>query len=109
MAASRACGASYAHTFCHEVWPHLVEDVAWVAASVLPRFVAVEVGLAYLGVEYRDFEGLGRALAKSFTNFNDPTAAFQMLVTIAVILWVALLPQIALRLLGIRARWEAAS
>ena len=62
VAASRAYGASYAYTFRHDIWPHLVEDVAWIVASVLPRFVAIEVGLAYLGVEYRDFEGLGRTL-----------------------------------------------
>jgi peptide/nickel transport system permease protein len=107
VAASRAYGASYAYTFRHDVWPHLVEDVAWIVASVLPRFVAVEVGLAYLGVEYRDFEGLGRALAKSFSNLSVGTAVFQMLMTIAVILGVALLPQIVLRLLEVRALREA--
>jgi ABC-type dipeptide/oligopeptide/nickel transport system permease subunit len=109
VAAAHAYGATFGYTFRHDVWPHLVEDVAWIVASVLPRFVAVEVGLAYLGVEYRDFEGLGRVLSKSFANFNDSTAAFQMLVTIVAILWVALLPQVALRLLGIRARQEAQS
>lgn len=108
VAASRAYGASPSYTFRHEIWPHLTEDLAWIAASVLPRFVAVEVGLAYLGVEYRDFEGLGRVLTKSFNNLNVGTAEFQMLVTIAVILWVALLPQIILRRLGVRASREAA-
>lgn len=102
VAASRSCGATYAYTFRHEIWPHLVEDVAWIGATVLPRFVAVEVGLAYLGVEYRDFEGLGRVLTKSFNNLAVGTAVFQMLVTIAAILWLALLPQIVLRSLGVR-------
>lgn len=106
VAASRAYGASWAYTFRHDIWPHLVEDVAWIVASVLPRFVAVEVGLAYLGVEYRDFEGLGRTLAKSFSNLAVGVAVFQMLVTILAILWVALLPQIVLRLLGVRALRE---
>jgi ABC-type dipeptide/oligopeptide/nickel transport system permease subunit len=107
VAASRAYGASYLYTLTHDVWPHLVEDLAWIVASVLPRFVAIEVGLAYLGVEYRDFEGLGRALAKSFNNLSVGTAVFQMLVTIAAIVWVALLPQVVLRLLGVRAAREA--
>ena len=59
--------------------------------------------MAYLGVEYRDFEGLGRALTKSFNNLSVGTAVFQMLVTIVVILWVALLPQLVLGALGVRA------
>jgi ABC-type dipeptide/oligopeptide/nickel transport system permease subunit len=108
VAASRAYGAPFAYTFRHDVWPHLVEDVAWLVASVLPRFVAIEVGLAYLGVEYRDFEGLGRTLTKSFNNLEVSTAVFQMLVTIVVIVWVALLPQVVLRLLGVRAQKGAA-
>lgn len=103
VAASRAYGATYPYIFRHDVWPHLIEDVAWITASVLPRFVAIEVGMAYLGVEYRNFEGLGRALAKSFSYFTVGTAVFQMFVTIAVILWVALLPQVLLRVLGVRA------
>lgn len=103
VSASRAYGASYPYIFRHDIWPHLIEDVAWITASVLPRFVAIEVGMAYLGVEYRNFEGLGRALAKSFSYFHVGTAVFQMLVTIAAILWVALLPQVLLRLLGVRA------
>jgi peptide/nickel transport system permease protein len=107
VAASRAYGATYWYTLRHDVWPHLIEDVAWIVASVLPRFVAVEVGLAYLGVEYREFEGLGRVLTKSFNNMSVGVAVFQMLVTIAAILWVALLPQLLLRLLGIRALREA--
>jgi ABC-type dipeptide/oligopeptide/nickel transport system permease subunit len=102
VAASRAYGASAVYTFCHDVWPHLIEDVAWIAASILPRFVAVEVGMAYLGVEYRDFEGLGRLLAKSFSNFGVGTAVVQMLATIAAILGVALLPQVILQALGVR-------
>ena len=108
VAASRAYGATYWYTFRHDIWPHLIEDVAWIVASVLPRFVAIEVGLAYLGVEYRDFEGLGRLLAKSFSNLSVGVAIFQLLVTIAVILWVALLPQIVLKALGVRALREAA-
>jgi ABC-type dipeptide/oligopeptide/nickel transport system permease subunit len=103
VAASRAYGASPRYTFRHEVWPHLVEDLAWIVASVLPRFVAVEVGMAYLGVEYREFEGLGRALAKCFSYFSVGVAVFQLLVTIAAILWVALLPQVFLRIMGVRA------
>lgn len=102
VAASRAYGASPAHTFRREIWPHLTEDIAWIVASVLPRFVAIEVGLAYLGVEYRDFEGLGKLLAKSFSNIGMSTAVIQMLAVIAVVLWVALLPQVVLRALGIR-------
>jgi peptide/nickel transport system permease protein len=102
VAASRAYGATYPYIFRHDVWPHMIEDVAWITASVLPRFVAIEVGMAYLGVEYRNFEGLGRALAKSFSYFTVGTAVFQMLVTIAAILWVALLPQVLLRLVGVR-------
>jgi peptide/nickel transport system permease protein len=108
VAASRAYGASYWYTFRHDIAPHLIEDVAWIVASVLPRFVAVEVGLAYLNVEYRDFEGLGRVLAKSFNNLSVSVAIFQMLVTIAAILWVALLPQVALRLLRVRTLKEVA-
>jgi ABC-type dipeptide/oligopeptide/nickel transport system permease subunit len=108
VAASRAYGATYPYTFRHDIWPHLHEDLAWIVASVLPRFVAVEVGMAYLGVEYRDFEGLGRLLTKSFNNLSVGTAVFQMLVTILVILWVALLPQLILRSLGARAAREAA-
>lgn len=108
VAASRAYGASYSYTFCHDIWPHLAEDLAWIVASVLPRFVAIEVGMAYLGVEYRDFEGLGRALTKSFNNLSVGTAVFQMLVTIIAIVWVALLPQFVLRLLGVRTAKEAA-
>ncbi len=106
VAASRAYGASYLYTFRHDIWPHLFEDVAWIVASVLPRFVAVEVGMAYLGVEYRDFEGLGRVLTKSFNNLSESTAVFQMLVTIAAILWMALLPQLFLGALGVRAARE---
>ena len=102
VAASRAYGASPVYTFRHEIWPHLTEDVAWIAASVLPRFVAVEVGLAYLGVEYRDFEGLGKLLAKSFSNLGVETAVIQMLATIGAVLWIALLPQMVLRALGVR-------
>jgi ABC-type dipeptide/oligopeptide/nickel transport system permease subunit len=102
VAASRAYGASPVYTFRHEIWPHLTEDVAWIVSSILPRFVAVEVGLAYLGVEYRDFEGLGKLLAKSFSNLGVETAVIQMLATIIVILWVALLPQVVLRSLGVR-------
>jgi peptide/nickel transport system permease protein len=109
VAASRAYGASPAHTFRHEIWPHLTEDVAWIVSSILPRFVAVEVGLAYLGVEYRDFEGLGRLLAKSFSNLGVDTAVIQMLATIGVVLWVALLPQIVLRSLGVRVLREVAA
>jgi ABC-type dipeptide/oligopeptide/nickel transport system permease subunit len=108
VAASRAYGASYFYTFCHDIWPHLAEDLAWIVASVPPRFVAIEVGMAYLGVEYRDFEGLGRALTKSFNNLSVGTAVFQMLVTIITIVWVALLPQFVLRLLGVRTAKEAA-
>ena len=106
VAASRAYGATYPYTFRHDIWPHLHEDLAWIVSSVLPRFVAVEVGMAYLGVEYRDFEGLGRLLTKSFNNLSVGTALFQMVVTIVVILWVALLPQIVLRALGVRAARE---
>jgi peptide/nickel transport system permease protein len=108
VAASRAYGATYAYTFRHDIWPHLHEDLAWIVASALPRFVAVEVGMAYLGVEYRDFEGLGRLLTKSFNNLAVGTAVFQMLVTIVVILGVALLPQIMLRSLGVRTSREFA-
>jgi ABC-type dipeptide/oligopeptide/nickel transport system permease subunit len=108
VAASRAYGASFLYTFCHDIWPHLVEDLAWIVASILHRFVAVEVGMAYLGVEYRDFEGLGKVLTKSFNNLSVGTAVFQMLVTIVAILWVALLPQFVLRLLGVHASKEAA-
>lgn len=97
VAASIACGASYSHTFRYEIWPHLVDDLAWIVASVLPRFVAVEIGMAYLGVEYRDFEGLGRALTKSFRHMSIGTSVFQMLITIATIVWVALLPQLLFR------------
>jgi ABC-type dipeptide/oligopeptide/nickel transport system permease subunit len=103
VAASRAYGASYGYIFRRDVWPHLIEDVTWITASVLPRFVAVEVGLAYLGVEYRDFEGLGRTLTKGFNNLGVGVAVFQMLVTIVAILWAALLPQATFRLLGLRA------
>jgi peptide/nickel transport system permease protein len=103
VAASRAIGARYLYTFRHDIWPHLLEDVGWIVASVLPRFVAIEVGMAYLGVEYRDFEGLGRVLTKSFNNLSVGTAEFQMLVTIVVILWMALLPQLALGALGVHA------
>jgi hypothetical protein len=53
-------------------------------------------------VEYRDFEGLGKLLSKSFSNLGVETAVIQMLATIVVILWVALLPQIVLRGLGVR-------
>ncbi len=109
VAASRAYGASYAYTFRHDIWPHLLEDVAWIVASVLPRFVAIEVGMAFVGVEYRDLEGLGRTLAKSFNNLSVGTAVFQMLVTIAVILWVALTPQFVLNALGVRAAPEVIS
>jgi ABC-type dipeptide/oligopeptide/nickel transport system permease subunit len=108
VAASHSMGASYLYTFRHDIWPHLVEDVAWIIASVLPRFVAVEVGMAYLGVEYRDFEGLGKALTKSFSNLSVGTAEFQMLVTIVVILWVALLPQLVMGALGVHASREPA-
>jgi ABC-type dipeptide/oligopeptide/nickel transport system permease subunit len=97
VAASRAYGATPGYIFRRDVWPHLIEDVTWITASVLPRFVAVEVGLAYLGVEYREFEGLGRTLTKGFNNLGVGTAVFQMLVTIAAILFVALLPQVILR------------
>lgn len=106
VAASRACGATYAHTFRYDVWPHLIEDVAWITASVLPRFVAIEVGLSYLGVEYREFDGLGRTLAKSFSNVFDGVAQLQMLVTMMAVLWVALIPQVILRVLGVRA-WRS--
>jgi peptide/nickel transport system permease protein len=109
VAASRAYGASYAYTFRHDIWPHLLEDVAWIVASVLPRFVAIELGMAFVGVEYRDLEGLGRTLAKSFNNLSVGTAVFQMLVTIAVILWVALTPQFVLKTLGMRAAPEVIS
>lgn len=102
VAASRSYGASPLHTFRHEVWPHLTEDLGWIVATVLPRFVAVEVGLAYLGVEYRDFEGLGRVLVKSFNNMGIGTAVFQMMVTIAAILALALLPQLAIGRTGRR-------
>lgn len=102
VAASQGYGASPTYIFRREIWPHLTEDVAWIVSSVLPRFVAVEVGLAYLGVEYRDFEGLGKLLAKSFSNLGVETAVIQMLATILCILWVALLPQMVLRLLGVR-------
>jgi ABC-type dipeptide/oligopeptide/nickel transport system permease subunit len=106
VAAARAYGASYAYTFRHDIWPHLLEDVAWIVASVLPRFVAIEVGMAFVGVEYRDLEGLGRTLTKSFNNLSVGTAVFQMLVTIAAILWVALTPQVVLNALGVRAARE---
>jgi ABC-type dipeptide/oligopeptide/nickel transport system permease subunit len=103
VAASHAYGATPFRIFLRDIWPHLVEDVAWIVATVLPRFVAVEVGMAYLGVEYRDFEGLGRTLAKSFSNLSVGTAAFQMLMTILAIVWAALLPQLLLPSLGVRA------
>jgi ABC-type dipeptide/oligopeptide/nickel transport system permease subunit len=106
VAASRAYGATYSYTLRNDIWPHLHEDLAWLVASVLPRFVAIEVGMAYLGVEYRDFEGLGRVLTKSFNNLGVGAAVFQMMMTIAVILWVTLLPQIVLRSLGVRAARE---
>ena len=108
VAASRGYGATYSYTFRHEIWPHLHEDLAWIVASVLPRFVAVEIGMAYLGVEYRDFEGLGRLLSKSFNNLVVGTAVFQMLVTIMVIVGVALLPQVILRSMGVRPSREFA-
>jgi len=107
--ASRACGATSVYTFRHDVWPHLVEDIAWLTATMLPRFVAAEVGLAYLGVEYREFEGLGRTLAKSFNNLIDGTARTQMLVTIAAILWIALIPQVVLHAVRIRALGKVTS
>jgi ABC-type dipeptide/oligopeptide/nickel transport system permease subunit len=107
VAASHAYGATYGHTLRNEIRPHLAEDVAWIVAWTIPRFVAIEVGMAYLGVEYRDFEGLGRLLAKCFSNMSDGTARFQMLVTIAAIVWVALVPQMLLRLNGFSATTEA--
>jgi ABC-type dipeptide/oligopeptide/nickel transport system permease subunit len=101
VAAARAYGAPYSTIFWKDVWPHLTADAAWVTASVLPKFVAAEVGLAFLGVEYREFEGLGRLLTKSFQNLADGVAVFQLLVTVAAVLWVALLPQVAAGLLGV--------
>lgn len=100
--ASHACGATYAHVLRREIWPHLLDDLAWIVASILPRFVAIEVGLTYLGVEYREFEGLGRLLAKCFANMLDGVALSQMLITIAAVLWIALLPQAVFGLLGLR-------
>jgi ABC-type dipeptide/oligopeptide/nickel transport system ATPase component/ABC-type dipeptide/oligopeptide/nickel transport system permease subunit len=97
--ASRACGATYLHTFRKDVLPHLREDLAWILAAVIPRFIAVEVGLAYLGVEYRDFEGLGRLLKKSFDYLGVGVALLQLVVTLAIVVWLALLPQVVALLL----------
>jgi ABC-type dipeptide/oligopeptide/nickel transport system permease subunit len=107
VAASRAQGATYGYTLRNEIRPHIAEDVAWIVAWTIPRFIAIEVGMAYLGVEYREFEGLGRLLAKCFSNMSDDTAFFQMLVTIAAIVSVALVPQLLLRLNGLQTTTEA--
>jgi peptide/nickel transport system permease protein len=107
--ASRACGAPYGYTFRKDVWPHLTEDLGWLLATVLPRFIAIEVGLAYLGVEYRDYEGLGRVLKKGFDYLSEPTAQLQLLLTITVVAWLALLPQAVLWLVRPGREEEAAA
>ena len=43
--ASRSYGARYLHTFRKDVLPHLGEDLSWILATVIPRFIAVEIGL----------------------------------------------------------------
>lgn len=96
--ASRGYGAPYLHTFRKDVLPHLGEDLSWIVATVVPRFIAVEIGLAYLGVEYRDFDGLGRALKKSFDYLSVQAAVLQLLATIIAVVWLALLPQAVSRL-----------
>jgi peptide/nickel transport system permease protein len=108
VAASRAYGATYSYIFRKDVWPHLIDDVTWIIAAVLPRFIAAEVGLAYLGVEYREFEGLGKVLKKSFDYLTVPTATTQLTVTILVVLWAAVLPQVVLRAFGVRFGKKAA-
>ena len=96
--ASRGYGARYLHTFRKDVLLHIGEDLAWILATIIPRFIAVEIGLAYLGVEYREFDGLGRALKKSFDYLSVQAAVFQLIVTIIAVVWLALLPQVISRL-----------
>jgi ABC-type dipeptide/oligopeptide/nickel transport system permease subunit len=100
--ASRTVGAKPLTIFRREILPHLVEDIAWVAALTLPRFVHIEVGLFFLGLGYSDFHGLGELLEDSRVGQAQPGGLTRLGVTIGMIVWLSLIPQIVLRLCGIR-------
>jgi ABC-type dipeptide/oligopeptide/nickel transport system permease subunit len=102
VTASRNIGASSPVTFRREMLPHLVEDIAWVAALTFPRFIHIEVGLAYLGLAYRRFDGLGQVLMATYDYRSLPRGMTQLLIVVGVLIWLSLLPQLVLRQFGLR-------
>jgi ABC-type dipeptide/oligopeptide/nickel transport system permease subunit len=97
---SKMIGAHPLHTIRKDVLPHLREDLAWVLASAFPRFLHVELGLAYVGIDYRA-RGLGRLLKESYEHFSGGPYALQLCIVSATVVWIALLPQLAFRTLGV--------
>jgi len=95
-------GASRWHLLRKDTLPHLVEDIAWLFAGAFPMFIHVELGLAYIGMEYKQFAGLGRLLKSSYDRVDlmDPYMYHLVIASLAAV-YLSLLPMTALVAFGI--------
>lgn len=99
--ASRSMGANRWHLFRRELVPHLLEDMGWLLASIFPRFLHVELGLAYIGVEYH-FRGVGQLLKSSYENPAANPYMWHLVIASLAAVWLSLLPMLVLRTFGTR-------
>lgn len=99
--AAFSLGATRWHLLRREVLPHLTEDVAWLFASIFPRFLHVELGLAYIGLEYH-FKGLGVLLKSSYEHRPADPYMWQLAIASLTAVWLSLLPMLVLRALGMK-------
>lgn len=90
-------GASRTQLFFRGYLPHLLLDVAWLVALLMPRLLQIEMGLSYLGISYFDFVGLGKLTATTFDSLHMPTAQYQMVFLVFSISAICLFPQWILR------------
>lgn len=97
--ASRSMGATEWYQFRREIAPHLVEDLGWLFASIYPRFLHVELGLAYIGVEYH-FRGVGQLLKSSYESSGANPYMLHLAIASVAAIWLSILPMLVLRTLG---------
>lgn len=99
--ASWISGASAWRVASRDFLPLLREDIAWLFAVVFPKFLHVEVGMTYLGLE-PGYAGLGRLLRTTYENNACAPYVFQLTVLSVVTVLLAIGPQLVLRLAGAR-------
>lgn len=82
-----------------ELLPSLTEDLAWLFATIFPRFLAVEIGLAYIGLEYH-FQGLGSVLKSSYEGAAGEPFRSQLAIASVMAAVLSVTPVVLLRASG---------